>query len=921
MNDATDPADRDEDFIAGWLLAWKTFLTAGAPVPDLAGIDLPTELSGRLRRGAECLCRLHEVWPTRPATVAAGIMSAPPAVELLDSPSPRSIGRFRVRGELGRGGFGVVYLAHDPVLDREVAVKVPLAATEFDSRVGHRFAVEAQAAARLSHVNIVPVHESGTADGLPYLVSDFCHGISLADWLLQTNESVPWQDAARLVASVAAGVHHAHARGVLHRDLKPANVLLALADTGSGPVTETKPGVGPFPLTAYIPRVTDFGLARFLMESRGPHTASGLVPGTPAYMAPEQAVGGQGDITIAADVYSLGAILYELLVLRPPFAADTPLATLEKVRTETPVAPRELRPGLPPDLETVCLKCLNKEPARRYASADELAADLGRALRGEPILARRSGRLERFGRSVLRHPAIASLSALLTLSLVCGLVVATVLWQRTRRERDRAERHLAQVLEVNEQTAILTTNDFELRTDEMRPLRQKLVTESAERFARLTSQLSDDPADRRLLARCYLQLGALLFEAGRAGEAHVAAARAVESYERLSREHPDDPGMRYGFAVALMRLAYAEADPVLRQRTIDRAEEAHTAFLALPEDVRGPAADREAAFASFHYDMAVIESSRPDRVAARRYLKSACDRLRPLCANDSSARERVLPVLAHALQFRCQIERIGGWPTEAVASGREALASAQEVCRQRPGSLQSWKELAGTYNEYGLALQAAGQQQRAIEVWKEGYERLGDDRALRAIGGTPGAIARFGFARLMIAYNLALGSVRPPRFDVAESERWFRASMEQARMLLFVLPNEQQVWYMHGMCCANLCDRDRGRGGRPIGRLPLHSEGLASLEAALRMRPDDQQLRSDLGLCWHRFAADLAEAQGPVVALVALAHAIVHQFAAVSAKPDRLEYRDRLRSHLTKYAAWVTHPVLSQPAGSLALGR
>ena len=252
------------------------------------------------------------------------------------------------------------------------------------------------------------------------------------------------------------------------------------------------------PLTAYLPQIADFGMAKFLVESHVAHTVTGVIRGTPAYMAPEQAAGQHRDITTAVDVYALGAILYELLVRRPPFSGDTPLAILDKVRREMPRPPRAIRNGLPADLETVCLKCMDKDPARRYRSADALAADLNRVLLGEPILARRAGRFEQVRRAIRRHPAVAGLSLLLVLTLIAGLIVTARQLQHTRRERNRAEHHLTQLLDANEQTAITTINDFESSTEAMSPLRHKLLSESAKRFAQLASQLSDDPTERLL---------------------------------------------------------------------------------------------------------------------------------------------------------------------------------------------------------------------------------------------------------------------------------------------------------------------------------------------------------------------------------------------------------------------------------------
>src|SRR5262249_25341052 len=231
-----------------------------------------------------------------------------------------------------------------------------------------RFQREARAAAGLDHPHIVPVYEAGAVGPVCYIASAYCPGPTLAQWLKRRDQPVPVREAAELVATLAEAVQHAHGRGVGHRDLKPGNVLLAADDT---------------------PRVTDFGLAKvFGAEGEASQTQSGAVVGTPSYMAPEQAGGQRKAVGPAADVYALGAVLYELLTGRPPFVAETTLDTLLLVRTEEPVPPGRLRPKLPRDLETVCLKCLQKEPGQRYTSAAALADDLRRWANGEPIRAR-----------------------------------------------------------------------------------------------------------------------------------------------------------------------------------------------------------------------------------------------------------------------------------------------------------------------------------------------------------------------------------------------------------------------------------------------------------------------------------------------------------------------------------------------------
>jgi serine/threonine protein kinase len=288
----------------------------------------------------------------------------------------RDIEGYEVLEELGRGGMGVVYKARQTKLDRLVALKVIHGGAAANQAELGRFRNEAEATARLSHPNIVAVYEVGEQHGCPYLALEYIEGGSLAEKLDGT--PLPPRPAVQLVETLAQAVQHAHAHGVLHRDLKPGNVLLA-ADG--------------------IPKIVDFGLARRL-DVGSNATKTGAVLGTPSYMAPEQAEGKVHEFCPATDVYALGAILYELLTGRPPFKGASVLETLEQVRTLDPVDPRALQPRLPADLETICLKCLEKKPAHRYPSAEALAADLQRFLAGEPISARSLSVLEKIGRSV-----------------------------------------------------------------------------------------------------------------------------------------------------------------------------------------------------------------------------------------------------------------------------------------------------------------------------------------------------------------------------------------------------------------------------------------------------------------------------------------------------------------------------------------
>jgi hypothetical protein len=402
--DAPDPADyrgRFPQLDAAWLAA------------ALAGATRP--LSARRRT---------------PGEAAPDGTSSGPAGEGPTTPR-RNCSGYELLGELGRGGMGVVYKALQVRLNRLVALKMILAGTHASDQDLARFITEAEAAARLAHPGIVQVYEVGEHDGLPFFSLEFVAGGSLAQKLGGT--PLPAEQAAPLVEAVARAVQAAHQAGIVHRDLKPANVLLAPSALPSAVAL----GAGPAPAERFEPKVTDFGLAKRLDVEGAGRTQSGAVLGTPSYMAPEQARGMK--VGPAADVYALGAILYECLTGRPPFKAATLLETLQQVACDEPVPPRQLNAGVPRDLETVCLKCLQKEPHKRYASAAALAEDLRRYREGKPITARPVGLLERGWKAVWRRPLVAALSGLLLAAVAVGFVLVTWKWREALYQQGVAE--------------------------------------------------------------------------------------------------------------------------------------------------------------------------------------------------------------------------------------------------------------------------------------------------------------------------------------------------------------------------------------------------------------------------------------------------------------------------------------------------
>ena len=344
----------------------------------------------------------------------SGLTATQPSASLPPAPLPaEAFARrgYEILDEIGRGGMGVVYRARQLGLKRLVAVKMILSSRYASPQQLARFQREAEILARLHHPNIVQIHEGGDLEGMPFFCMEYLEGGSLAEQV--KGQPQPPQAVAQLVESLARAVHAAHEQGIVHRDLKPANILL----DGAG-----------------VPKITDFGLAKHWREEGG-QTGSHIL-GTPSHLAPEQVRRDGVAIGPATDVYALGVMLYELLTGRVPYRGESSMDTVLQLLHEEPVPPSRLRPRLPVDLETITLKCLNKNPLRRYASAAELANDLGRWRNAEPIRARPIGLFERLARWCQRRPALAAMGAALVLVSVLGLL--GVIWQMLSAEAARA---------------------------------------------------------------------------------------------------------------------------------------------------------------------------------------------------------------------------------------------------------------------------------------------------------------------------------------------------------------------------------------------------------------------------------------------------------------------------------------------------
>lgn len=398
------------------------------PLPDFA--------RKRLERNKHCLDMLVALKRT-------GVAPGDSATLPKGNPSPqriseRNVGRFQILDELGSGGFGIVYRAWDPRVDRVVALKIPRLEMLASKESQFRFEQEARAVAKLDHPQIVSVLEAGVVGLLPYIATIYYPSVTLAVWHREHPQPIAPRLAAELVQKLADGLAHAHEHGVLHRDIKPGNILL---------VPQSGRATSDFKLSEATPKIIDFGLAKLADDARD-MTQTGTLMGTVRYMSPEVVAGRMKDVGPASDVYSLGTVLYELLAGQPPFTGNSDLEILRLIEAHEPTVIRRVRPDVPRDLEIICLKCLEKEPARRYPSARSFAEDLARYLSGLPILARRTTPWQRFVKWSRRNPALAALTSviaaaagvLMVVLVMSNLSISRAL-QDANQERTRASKN------------------------------------------------------------------------------------------------------------------------------------------------------------------------------------------------------------------------------------------------------------------------------------------------------------------------------------------------------------------------------------------------------------------------------------------------------------------------------------------------
>jgi serine/threonine-protein kinase len=802
--------------------------------------------------------RLHSVAAPLRAAIAVDTPAHQNTVPDGDRSTPERVGQrigdYEVLEEVGRGGMGVVFKARQQGANRVVALKL----LRFDPLGGdeqaRRFRNEAEIVAQLDHPHIVPLYEVGEYAGRVYFSMKLLDGGSLADRL--SRFAADPRAAARLVADVARAVHFAHQRGVLHRDLKPGNVLL----DGDG-----------------RPLVTDFGLAR-RVESDSSLTQSGAIVGTPSYMAPEQAAGAKGAATTAADVWGLGAVLYALLTGRPPFRGETVLETLEQVKGQEPESPRRLNRRVDRDLETVCLKCLRKEPGRRYEAAQELAEDLERWLAGEPVRARRAGPWELAAKWVRRRPALAGLlgvSALAVLGLVTGLV-----WHNDQL-RDSADRERNQALEANRQKEEAQKKRAFARraADRMytqvaekwlasEPGSEKLQREFLEEALRFYQELAQepdaDPSVQQELANAYRRMGAIHLKPGRPAEAEQALGKAADIGEKLTAQHPDQAEYQDDLASIYYQLGNLNKDTsrpqageefYRRSLAIFRKQAARfpsvpahrqtigTALINLGSLLKRTGRQREAEEAwrearsvlekvteespeAAHYhialggvlnNLAILLSQQGKSGDARGLLEDAIRHQRTALEINPRNKQALIFLDSHYSCLSVVLRQLGE-PTKALGAMRESITVAEHLVAEFPETVSHRTSLAASQAALGQLYRNSGKPEEAAAAFRSALATME-----KAAADFPRAPVNKG---MLVNLHNELGAVL---FDHLGK---YKDAEAEFRQVLRIRPNDFNGHH-------NL--------GHALYRQHRYPEAVAAYREALKIKPADAVAHYNLG--------------------------------------------------------------------------
>jgi serine/threonine protein kinase/Flp pilus assembly protein TadD len=816
-------------------------------------------------------------------------------------------GDYELLEEIARGGMGVVFKARQHGLQRTVALKMILAGQLATPAEVQRFRLEAEAAAKLDHPNIVPIHDVGAQAGFHFYSMKFIEGSNLASWRLpRPLDRGDQVRVARLLLAVAQAVQHAHERGVLHRDLKPANILVD-ADGQ--------------------PHVTDFGLAKHV-EAPSPlplspaadeqntspaserlgrraaaalPTPSGASIGTPSYMAPEQALG-PSNVTTAADIYSLGCIFYELLTGRPPFRAETPLATLLDALERSPRRPAELSPGLDRDLEIICLKCLEKDPHQRYGSARELAEDLNQFVNGDPIRARPVGRFERLQRWCRRQPFQAATLAALLLVVLTAFALVTWQWRRAetnlfdsqryeksaRREKAEAQKQL-QLAEMRLELASSLVEEFCLRLSEDRlshlpgtlALRKELLEASGKYFQEFLEQKGNDPALRRKLAGTQASLGVLLSGTGSRAQALDRFHAALDIYDDLLRDNPNSPEVQLLRVRTLHRMGVIHSEAGLWDKALDQFEQARNVFQSM--------AQHNPADVGLQTDLAAVLGNignlyryRGDPAGALPYLKQGLD-IRKRVAAGEPDNQRFQSMLASTYLNYGNLVGALGRGRECVESYDQARAIDEKLVKASPHKPEFHRDLAHVLQLIGQQQRLARQTQKARKSLEESRKRLE-----RLVAENPEMVL---FQRDLAAAYRELGHLLSTGGKKEDALTWYRRARDTMEKAQRLQPDLPENWNDLAKCWFDMAVVYAGVKGAAADSLQAFEQARVLREKVVAAAPEHPGYRHDLSLTCGNIAVMLSNLGRTEEALAAAEQALRDARRTMAAAPQIGKYR------------------------------
>jgi tetratricopeptide (TPR) repeat protein/predicted Ser/Thr protein kinase len=739
--------------------------------------------------------------------------------ESRQAPSIGRVADYDLLAEIGRGGMGVVYRARQRGLNRIVALKMVIAGGLASESEVQRFYLEAEAAANLRHPGIVAVYDVGKSEGRCYYSMEYVEGTGLNELVRQSPLSS--EAAARYVRDVARAMHYAHENGILHRDLKPSNVLIDARGAA---------------------KVADFGLAK-RVDDQSQLTASGAALGTPSYMPPEQAKGDHSQISPLSDVYSLGAILYETITSRPPFRAATVVDTMYQVVNEEPAAPRLLNPKISRDVETICLKCLEKQPARRYGSAAELADDLDRFLGGLPIIARRTGPIGRLWRWRKRNPALATAIGGIVLTFLLGFAGVFWMWREADAESKRALRKSEQLSQASDEM-FLVIEDWLERVPEEERVRQERLESVLKMHEQFLAEAPSDAAAREQLAQSHQRVANIrrLLKQNDLAAEHYRAA--IEEYERLTDEPAANPKWRFAAAQNASWLGETlrqNGQFEVAQEAYERALRGQRALVSEFPQEPNYASERTRTYNNL--GLLLAEAGRIDD-ADQAYLKAIEGAESSLV--HAAAHVELRRWLATANNNRAMLFKQRERPGEAAAAYARAVDIGRKLVADQPQNRDLKFEFATVQKNRANLLLAHRKDEPPIVEDAENQARAAYEESAATLRALADEYASIPDYRRELAKSLnGLGGafLIAKRYDLAEAA--FREAAERLIPLARQFPDRSEFHSALGMTFGNQAIAARRQGDSALAR-SLYTQAIEHQQRALVADPSNEEARGFL---------------------------------------------------------------------------